>query len=183
MAPRILKLNRRGLAQSSRTLLTYRLTPSWKANRLHRRVQFHYVLGKQSQTSTSERMAKKSISNSNYVYQDRLPTPPEPLRSDNDHPHPLRANPTSGPLKERRKDNAASRRMPVNPPSSPVMLDEPRSPSPSPQSTQRRSHSPLSPPVTPPPTASLKTGETAFIFTKRLMKSKKLSSSVHGMRR
>jgi len=113
---------------------------------------------------------------------DRPPTPRGPSRNDSkrSHPHPLRGNPTSGP-KSSSNGNVASRPMPANPPSSPVSMSDtcsrPSSPS---LPAHGRPKSPLSPPVTPPRTPSSVGNTASFQFSKRVMRSKKLSSSVHG---
>ena len=111
---------------------------------------------------------------------DRPPTPPDHFRDKENNLHLHSANTIS--RKAAALDgNARSRRMPENPPSSPVSSPAACLRTSSPQPTLRRPASPLSPPTTPPPSPppSSRLG-ASFKFSKQFMKSKKLSSSVHG---
>lgn len=122
-------------------------------------------------------MAKTQNLFSYHLPGDRPSTPPDLPREKQKHPHPLRANPTPLPVARSSTKTASSRRLPANPPTTPsasVVSDE--SPSPG----TRRPQSPLSPPATPPPLPPQGLATPSFKFSKRLMNSKKLSSSVHG---
>lgn len=125
-------------------------------------------------------MAKANASSPYALSGDRPPTPPGNCARDNDLPHPLKANAPDEPTKENNADNAPSRRMPVNPPSSPAILFGPCYEPSSATSTHGMPRSPLSPPATPPPINFSSQNQAAFRFSRRLMKSKKLSSAVHG---
>ncbi|KAL2040648.1 hypothetical protein N7G274_006627 [Stereocaulon virgatum] len=109
---------------------------------------------------------------------DRPSTPPD-LPPEDQHPQPLKAHPPAKPAKPSRRA-AATHSLPANPPSSPTMLLDARCQSESPPPMRGRPDSPLSPPATPPPSSPQRHGDMSFRFSKRLMKSKKLSSSVHG---
>ena len=115
---------------------------------------------------------------------DRPPTPPRSSNKDGAYQHPdphrLQPNLPAGTRAVPAGD-ASSRPMPANPPSSPATTSNTcsRSSSPSlnaPGSQKSPCSLPVTPPQTPPPVQSL----PPFKFSKRVMKSKKLSSSVHG---
>ena len=105
---------------------------------------------------------------------DRPATPPDSsldLTRDEHHLHLLKANHAA-----ESDENATCRRFPANPPSTPNLPPEERLPGHSPT---RMSVSPT-PPSTPPRSAHIGQLGTCFIFSKTVMTSKKLSSSVHG---
>lgn len=105
---------------------------------------------------------------------DRPATPPESspnVTRDEHHLHLLKANHAL-----EFDENATCRGFPANPPSTPNLPPEDRLPGHSPT---RMSVSPT-PPSTPPRSAPTGQSRTSFIFSKTLMTSKKLSSSVHG---
>lgn len=112
---------------------------------------------------------------------DRPSTPPDLPSEDNQHPHPLKANPPSKSAQVS-TSTAGARRLPANPPSTPENLSRAcsRSPSPTPLPMPGRLNSPLSPPATPPLLPHRTQREVSFKFSNQLMQSKKLSSSVHG---
>lgn len=125
-------------------------------------------------------MAKSEKSFPYQLPGDRPATPPELLldsQAEHKHPHPLRAHPTLPQAARSSRNTASSRRLPANPPTTPAKPTA--SPEP-PSSSLRRPQSPLSPPVTPPPAPPQYLNTPAFKFSRRLMTSKKLSSSVHG---
>lgn len=105
---------------------------------------------------------------------DRPATPPEAppdISRDEHHLHVFKANRVAQP-----DENATCRRFPANPPSTPNLPPEERLPDHSPTGM---SVSPT-PPSTPPRSAQNGQSRTSFTFSKTLMTSKKLSSSVHG---
>ncbi len=107
---------------------------------------------------------------------DRPATPPESspnVTRDEHHLHLLKANHAA-----EFDENATCRRFPANPPSTPNLPPEERL---SGHSPRRMSVSPT-PPSTPPRSVPNDQSTTSFIFSKTLMTSKKLSSSVHGRR-
>ena len=110
---------------------------------------------------------------------DRPSTPPTVAAENNSHPHPLKANPPYQPA-EISRNTVSARRLPANPPSTPATLSGACSQSPSPPAMHGRPNSPLSPPATPPLSPHRNQREVSFKFSRRLMRSKKLSSSVHG---
>lgn len=126
--------------------------------------------------------AKKTFSY--HLPGDRPSTPPDLPSEDNKHPHPLKANPPNSPSKlaQVSTSTVGARRLPANPPSTPENLSGAcsQSPSPSPRPMPGRLNSPLSPPATPPLSPRQTQREVSFKFSKQLMQSKKLSSSVHG---
>lgn len=105
---------------------------------------------------------------------DRPATPPESspnVTRDEHHLHLLKSKHAA-----ESDENATCRRFPANPPSTPTLPPEERL---SGHSPTRMSVSPT-PPSTPPRSVSNDQSRTSFIFSKTLMTSKKLSSSVHG---
>ncbi len=122
---------------------------------------------------------KMNKANKSFSYtspHDRPATPPASspnLTRDEHHLHLLKANHAADS-----DENATCRRFPANPPSTPILPPEERLPGHSPT---RMSVSPSpTPPSTPPRSAQNGQSRTSFIFSKNLMTSKKLSSSVHG---
>ena len=118
---------------------------------------------------------------------DRPPTPPRSSNKNGTYQCPeshqpqlnLSAGSTTTPV-----GKATSRPMPANPPSSPATVSNTCSRPSSPTLTARGSQKspyplPITPPRTPPPIQTL----PSFKFSKRVMKSKKLSSSVHGAKK
>ena len=104
----------------------------------------------------------------------RPATPPESspnVTREEHHRYLLKAN-----YAAESEENATCRRLPANPPSTPTLPPEERLPahSPTPMSVSP------TPPSTPPRSAQNGQSRTSFIFSKTLMTSKKLSSSVHG---
>ena len=120
---------------------------------------------------------KMNKANKSFSYtspHDRPATPPESspnVTRDEHHLHLLKANHAA-----ESDENATCRRFPANPPSTPTLPPEERLPGHSPP---RMSVSPT-PPSTPPRSVQHGQSRTSFIFSKTLMTSKKLSSSVHG---
>ena len=120
---------------------------------------------------------KMNKANKSFSYtspHDRPATPPESslnLHRDEHHLLLLKANHAA-----ESDENATCRGFPANPPSTPNLPPEERLPGHSPT---RMSVSPT-PPSTPPRSVQDSQSRTSFIFSKTLMTSKKLSSSVHG---
>ena len=120
---------------------------------------------------------KMNKANKSFSYtspHDRPATPPGSspnVTRDEHHLHLLKANHAA-----ESDENATCRRFPANPPSTPTLPPEERLPGHSPP---RMSVSPT-PPSTPPRSVQHGQSRTSFIFSKTLMTSKKLSSSVHG---
>ena len=120
---------------------------------------------------------KMNKANKSFSYtspHDRPATPPDSspnVTRDEHHLHLIKANHAA-----ESDENATCRRFPANPPSTPVLPPEERLPGHSPP---RMSVSPT-PPSTPPRSVQHGQSRTSFIFSKTLMTSKKLSSSVHG---